>query len=213
VRDRLLGVAGVVIVSGAALWAAAGGSAAPVSTLVVIGVVFALADAAVWRVASDEVADLDVPPGQRLPRPPWTALVIIAAGIGAVGALAADVIPVAVGAGVVALAALAVLARPQGKSVLPARTAHTARRIRAFVRAHGLESGQPAEGYLTAVGESGSRLLVIAPDGAWADVMVGDDADAVTALARITLRQPDDPTTGHQLRIGPRLWSRMTDSW
>jgi hypothetical protein len=43
--------------------------------------------------------------------------------------------------------------------------------------------------------------------------MLGDDARAVTGLARITLREPGAPLTGRQLRIGPGLWERMTDSW
>lgn len=213
VRDRLLGLAGVAFAAGGMLWAFAGGAAAPVGTLVVIGVVFALADAFVWRATSEDEADLDVPTGRRLPPSPWSVLVLVAAGLGVIGALVTGVVPVAVAAGLVGAAAVVVLVRPRDDVALRPGTVQTARRLRAFVRAHGVEKGQPAEGYLTTLGEPGARLLVIAPDGAWADVMVGDDAATVTGLARITLREPDDPVMGQKVRIGPGLWTRMTDSW
>jgi hypothetical protein len=213
VRDRLLGLAGMVIAGSGMLWAFAGGAATPVGTLVIIGVVFGLADAFVWRAAAEYASDLDVPSGRRLPPPPWSVLALVVAGLGVLGALVAGAIPVAVAAGLVGVAALAVLLRPRDDHVLPVSTVQTARRLRAFVRAHGVEKGQPAEGYLTTLGEPGTRLLVLAPDGAWADVMLGDDAASVTGLARITLREPDDPATGQKVRIGPGLWARMTQSW
>ena len=209
--ERLLGLAGVAIVCVAALWAAADGAAAPVGTLVGIGVVFALADAAVWRAADDDV-DLDVPPGRRLPPRPRSALVLAAAGLGLVAALVANAVPVAIATGLAGGAALFGRYRSRGESVLPARTVNTARRLRAFLRAHGVEDGQPADGYLTTLGEPGTRLVVVAPDGAWADAML-DHAEAVATLARITLREPSDPATGQRLRIGAGLWTRMTQSW
>lgn len=212
-RDRLLGLAGVAIVVGAMLWAVAGGAATPVGTLVVIGVVFALADAAVWRVADENGTDLDVPAGRRLPPEPHDVLVLAAVGLGVIATLAAKAVPVAAAVGLVGAAALLGRLRPRGDAVLPPHTVSTARRLRGFVRAHGVDQGQPAEGYATTVGEPGIRLLVIAPDGAWADVMLGEDAAAVIGLARITLREPGDTATGQRLRIGPGLWARMTDSW
>jgi hypothetical protein len=213
VRERLLGLTGVAIVAGAVLWAVAGGATTPVITLVVIGVVFALADAAVWRTPGDDVADLDVPPGRRLPPPPRGMLVLAAAMLGLLAALVAGAVPLAAAVGLVGVVALAQLVRPRDDAVLPTRTVNTALRLRAFVRAHGVDQGQPADGYLTAVGEPGTRLLVVAPDGAWADAMLGDDAAAVIGLARITLHEPGDLATGQRLRIGPGLWARMTDSW
>jgi hypothetical protein len=212
VLERLLGLAGVAIVCVAALWAAADGAAAPVGTLVGIGVVFALADAAVWRAADDDV-DLDVPPGRRQPPRPRSALVLAAAGLGLVAALVANAVPVAIATGLVGGAALFGRYRPRGESVLPARTVNTACRLRAFLRAHGVEDGQPADGYLTTLGEPGTRLVVVAPDGAWADAMLDQDAETVATLARITLREPSDPATGQRLRIGAGLWTRMTQSW
>jgi hypothetical protein len=212
VLERLLGLAGVAIVCVGALWAAADGAAAPVGTLVGIGVVFALADAAVWRAAVDDV-DLDVPPGRRLAPRPRSALVLAAAGLGLVAALVANAVPVAIATGLVGGAALFGKYRSRGESVLPARTVNTARRLRAFLRAHGVEDGQPADGYLTTLGEPGTRLVVVAPDGAWADAMLDEDAEAVATLARITLREPSDPATGQRLGIGAGLWTRMTQSW
>ena len=43
--------------------------------------------------------------------------------------------------------------------------------------------------------------------------MLGDDALEVAALARIELREPDDPLVAQRIRIGARSWTRMTDSW
>jgi hypothetical protein len=211
VQDRLLGFAGVVIVGGAVIWAVAGGATTPVVTLVVIGVVFALADAVVWRQAVG--GDLDIPAGQRLPAPPRGLLVLGSSALAVVAARVVDAVLVAGVVGALGVLALGTLARPGGDDVLPSRTVGTARRLRRFVRGHGVEHGQPAAGYLTTTGEPGARLLVVAPDGAWADAVVGDDATTVTRLARITLQGPDDPAIGQRLRIGPRLWTRMTDSW
>jgi hypothetical protein len=213
VRDRLLGLTGVAIAGCGTIWAFAGGAPAPVGTLVIIGVVFALADAFVWRAVSRNESDLDVPAGRRLPPPPWSVLVLVAAGLGVIGLLITGAVPVAVAVGVIGVAAVVMLLRPRDDAVLPTSTVQTARRLRAFVQAHGIERGQPAEGYVTALGAPGTRLLVVAPDGAWADVMLGDDASTVTGLARITLREPEDPAIGQKVRIGPGLWTRMTESW
>jgi hypothetical protein len=213
VRDRVLGVAGVAAAFGATLWALAGGPAAAVGTLVVIGMVFAAADAAVWHSTGNTTSvDLDVPAGRRLPPPPWTVLVAATAVLGVVAAAVGDAVPVAVGAGLVGVAALRVLLR-RPSDLLPVRTVATARRLRVFVRAHGVDSGHRGEGYLAAVGEPGTRLLVVAPDGTWADVMLGSDAADVAALAGIDLRDPNDPATGRRLRIDSALWARMTESW
>ena len=81
-RARLLGLVGVAVAAGATGWAFAGGADAPVVTLVFIGVVLALADAAVWRAAGDG-SDPDIPAGQRLPRHAWGARVAVTAAIGA----------------------------------------------------------------------------------------------------------------------------------
>src|SRR5215207_5596781 len=110
-RDRLLGFAGVAIAGGAGVLALAGGAAVSISTLIVIGLVFALADAAVWRAAADQRADLAVPAGRRLPPPPRGVLVLAAAAIGMVAAVTVDAVPVAVVVALLNDAALAGLSR------------------------------------------------------------------------------------------------------
>ncbi len=211
-RDRLLGVAGVAVVAGAAAWAFAGAASAPVVTLVVIGLVLTLADAALWRATGDG-SDLDVPPGRQLPAQPWGALFVVAAAVGVVAAVTVQAVPAAVVTAVIGAAALAGLFHRPGGRTVPNGRVRTALRLRAFARAHGVEAGQHVEGYLTALGEPGARLLVVAPDGAWADVMLGEDAAEIAALARVELRRPDDPVAAQRLRIGPRSWTRMADSW
>ena len=211
-RARLLGLAGVAVAAGATGWAFAGGAGAPVVTLVLIGVVLALGDAAVWRAAGDG-SDLDIPAGQRLPPQPWGVLVAVTAAIGLVAIVIVRANPAAVLVGIVGAAAvIGSFPRHAGRT-LASGTVRTARRLRAFVRAHGVEEGQQAQGYLTSLGKPGARLLVVAPDGAWTDVMLGDDALEIAALARIELREPDDPLVAQRIRIGARSWTRMTDSW
>lgn len=210
--DRLLGFAGLAVVAGAAAWAFGGGTSAPVVTLVVIGLVLAVADAALWRVTGDG-SDLDVPQGRRLPGTPWGTLVVVASAVGVVAAVTVQAVPAAVLVALVGGAALAGSFHRPGGRTLPSGQVRTARRLRTFARAHGVEAGQPVEGYLTALGEPGARLLVVAPDGAWADVMLADDAADIAALARVELRAPDEPVGAQRLRIGPRSWTRMTDSW
>ena len=61
-------------------WAFAGGAGAPVVTLVLIGVVLALADAAVWSASWRRIGPRQCPAGRRLPPQPWGALVAASGG-------------------------------------------------------------------------------------------------------------------------------------
>ncbi|HEU0213266.1 MAG TPA: hypothetical protein VFR13_04205 [Jiangellaceae bacterium] len=215
---RLLGVCGVAVVLGAAAWASVGGPAAAVVTLVIIGTVLAAADAVVWDAEAGPDgsggSDLAVPAGRRLRSPPWGLTVGAAAGLGVLASVLAGAPWAAAAFGLVLVLAGAVLLRPAPEREVPARVAFTARRLRSFARAHGVGPGEPASGYLTPVGESGVRMFVVAPDGRWADAMVGaTDAAELARLARIELGDPNDPATGRQVRVDADLWTAMTRSW
>ena len=83
-RARLLGLAGVAVAARGHGVGLRRGAGAPVVTLVLIGVVLALADAVVWRAAGDG-SDLDIPVRTAaLPPQPWGALVAVTAAIGLV---------------------------------------------------------------------------------------------------------------------------------
>jgi len=214
VRDRVLGLCGVAVVLGAALWALAGGPTASVVTLVVIGLVLAAADALVWRATGPGQNDLTPPEGRRLAGPPWGLLVGPAAALGLGASVVVGAPFAAVGIGLVLAGTLLGVARPAPEAQLPAHIVSTARRLRAFARAHGARRAEPVDGYLTPVGESGTRLLVIAPDGEWAEAMVsGGDAEVIAGLARIELREPTESAAAKRLRIDQADWAQMTRSW
>ncbi|MGH8774680.1 MAG: hypothetical protein ACRDWI_05735 [Jiangellaceae bacterium] len=216
--DRLLGLGGVAVVLGSAVWASAGGPTAPVVTVVVIGVVLTGADALVWRAAdSAEGAsrhDLAVPEGRRIAGPPWGALVAAALLLGFVAAVLTGAPALAVGSVCLLAATLAGAIRPVRQEQLAPRIVSAARRLRRFARRHGTGQAEHVDGYVTTVGESGARLVVVAPDGSWADLMLtGDDAAVVAVLARVALRDPTDAAAGRGLRTGRQEWARMARSW
>ena len=213
VRDRLLGLSGVAVVLGAAIGAWAGASTAPVVTLVAIGLVLTAADALVWAAAgSVGEPDLAVPDRSRLVQPRWGTLLAVAAALGVAGTVRAGSAVAAVAAGVVLGVAVSSMRPP--RSDVPAHLVSTARRLRRFARAHGTPRGEAADGYLTPVGESGARLVVVAPDGAWADAMVAfGDVAAIAGLARIEVRDRNDPGAAQGLRIGRTTWEQMARSW
>ena len=213
VGDRLLGLSGVAVVLGAAIWAWAGGSTAPVVTLVAIGFVLTAADALVWATTGRAgEPDLAVPERSRLVQSRWGTLVALAAALGVAATVRAGSAVAAVGAGVVLGVAVSSMRPP--RSEVPARVVSTARRLRRFARAHGTPRGEAADGYVTSVGESGARLVVVAADGAWADAMVAfGDVAAIAGLARIEVRDRNDPGAAQGLRIGRTTWEQMARSW
>jgi hypothetical protein len=207
----MISLTGLFVVAIAVVLALAGGGAVVVGALVVVGLIFTVADAVQWRSVD---YDLAVPEGERLPSVPWGFLVGPAGGLGVVAALVAGALPVAVVAGVAALAAVPGALSRLPATPLPYRVAANARRIRRFARDHGVAEGSPVPGYLVPVGESGARLFVLAPDGAWGELMLRpDEPDGVVRLARIELAEPTDPNAGRKLQIGPSLWELMNRSW
>ncbi|HMG30361.1 MAG TPA: hypothetical protein VK585_09605 [Jiangellaceae bacterium] len=216
--QRLLGIAGVAVVLGAGGWALAGGSAAPVVTLVVIGVVLTAADAVVWRAAAGTDgsggSDLAVPAGRRLPPPSWGLLVGVAAALGLGASIVVGAPLAAVGAALVLAATGAGFVQRAPEQQVRGRTAWTARRLRSFARAHGAGPGEPVGGYATPVGESGVRMFVVAPDGRWADAMVGaGEVAEIAGLARVDLSDPADPAVAQRVRVDLDLWTAMARSW
>jgi hypothetical protein len=212
-RERVLGLAGVLVSLFALVWALlVDGGAAPVGALVVAGLVLATADALVWRKAA--YVDLAVDDGERLPSVPWGMLVGPAGLFGAAAALVAAAPPVAVVAAVAVVAVLPGLFARLPATGVSDRVAGHARRVRMFVRSHGTTYGESVPGYASPVGSAGARLFVFAPNGSWGDVMLRpDEVDDVARLARIDVADEHDPSVARRLAIGPSLWTLMNRSW
>jgi hypothetical protein len=87
------------------------------------------------------------------------------------------------------------------------RVARLARQIGAFARRH----GGSAEGQLAHLGRMGTRIVLVAPDGAWGDLVAPTYEIARQAAARagITLHESFDSALAAKLRTGPYEWSRM----
>ena len=87
------------------------------------------------------------------------------------------------------------------------QAARLAKQITAFAAAH----GGTAEGQLAYVGEIGTRILLVAQDGAWGDLMAPSLQSAQQAVeqAGITVREQFDGEMAAQVRTGPYEWRRM----
>lgn len=210
-RDRVLGLTGLLVIVIAVVWSVLDGPATPVAILTVVGLILAVMDALLWRRSE---AGLAVPEGVVLPSAPWGVLVGPAGALGLVAAVLSGAVAVAVASGLAVAAALPGLFRRFPTGALPRRTESYARRVREFAEAHGAERDAAVTGYSAPVGEGGTRLVVVAPDGAWADVVVPvDDATTIATLARVELTASSESSTGRRLRIAAPFWESMTRSW
>lgn len=211
VRDRVLSAVGLGTLAGALVWALAGGDAEPVGSLVVIGLGSVIADAIVWRFAE---RDFDVPGDATLPSAPWGLVVAPAGALGLAAAVILGVPLLAVPCAIALIAALPGLYTRFPAGAVPLRVVADADRVRRFAEAHGVARGGPVTGYVAPVGENGARLVVVAPDSAWASLMVRQqDADLVARLARVELRDRTSAEVGRDLATGGRYWATMNKSW
>jgi hypothetical protein len=199
------------MLAGALVWALAGGDAETVGSLVVIGLGSVIADAIVWRFAE---RDLDVPGDATLPSAPWGLVVGPAGALGLATAVILGVPLLAVACAIALIAALPGLYTRFPAGALPSRVVADAGRVRWFAEAHGVSRGETVGGYVAPVGESGARLVVVAPDSAWASLMIRQrDVDLVARLARVQLRDRTSPQAGRDLATGGRYWATMNKSW
>jgi hypothetical protein len=178
---------------------------------VVIGLGSVIADAIVWRFAE---RDLDVPGDATLPSAPWGLVVGPAGALGLATAVFLGVPLLAVACAIALIAALPGLYTRFPAGALPSRVVADAGRVRWFAEAHGVSRGETVGGYVAPVGESGARLVVVAPDSAWASLMIRQrDVDLVARLARVQLRDRTSPQAGRDLATGGRYWATMNKSW
>ncbi|AXK33004.1 hypothetical protein DVA86_10440 [Streptomyces armeniacus] len=87
------------------------------------------------------------------------------------------------------------------------RTARLAKRISAFAASH----GGSADGQIAYLGQRGVRLVLVAQDGTWGDLVAPSRTQAEQAAARagITLHDTFDGELAEKVHTGPYEWSRM----
>lgn len=87
-------------------------------------------------------------------------------------------------------------------------TGRLARRISAFASAHG---GAPVEANVAYLGERGARVVLVAQDGAWGDVVARTYAVAQAAVARAgaTVHEAFDGEMAAKVTTGRYEWTRM----
>ncbi|HEX5995201.1 MAG TPA: hypothetical protein VFY84_08690, partial [Jiangellales bacterium] len=156
-RDRVLSAVGLGALAGALGWASAGGDAAPVGSLVVLGLGWVLADAVVWRFAE---RDFDVPDDVTLPSVPWGLVVGPAGAMGLATAAILGVPLLAVACAVVLIVVLPGLYTRFPAGAVPLRVVADVERVRRFAEAHGVPRGGAVAGYVAPVGENGVRFVV-----------------------------------------------------
>jgi aspartate aminotransferase-like enzyme len=88
------------------------------------------------------------------------------------------------------------------------QTGRLARRISAFASAHG---GAPVEANVAYLGERGARVVLVARDGAWGDLVAPTYAVAQAAVARAgaTVHEAFDGEMAAKVTTGPYEWTRM----
>ncbi|MER5969906.1 hypothetical protein ABT112_09235 [Streptomyces sp. NPDC002055] len=87
------------------------------------------------------------------------------------------------------------------------RAARLAKQIKAFAKSH----GGSVEGQLAYIGQKGTRIVLVAEDGTWGDLVAPTHAVAQQAAERagITLHESFDGDFAAKVRTGPYEWSRM----
>ncbi|MBD0738973.1 hypothetical protein [Streptomyces sp. CBMA29] len=86
------------------------------------------------------------------------------------------------------------------------RTARLVRQIDAFGKKHG-----GVEANVAYIGERGARIVLVAPDGAWGDLVAPSYAMARAAVADagVTVHEDFDGEFAGRVRTGPYEWTRM----
>ncbi|MET7686137.1 hypothetical protein [Streptomyces sp. NPDC005423] len=84
--------------------------------------------------------------------------------------------------------------------------ARLARQISGFVKEHG-----GAEGQISYLGERGARIVLVAENGTWGDVVAPSYELAERAVAKsgITVHESFDGAFAAKVRTGPYEWKRM----
>lgn len=215
----LAGLAVTALVFGIG-WAFVSRNSADTTTpalVLVVGVVAAV-DAVALFVLAERQPDGLRAGGQALPAPTWWPPLLVAGLVAVVGGLWISV-PVAIlGVVVVVAAAVGAVRQLLPKDRVPGppdrRTVRTARQILGFGRRHSAPGRSTVSAGIEPLGENRVRLVLVAPDGAFGDLVVTDEATARAALALAGADVEDAASRelGTRIRTGPYEWVRMAGS-
>ncbi|MEV0221303.1 hypothetical protein [Streptomyces sp. NPDC050704] len=86
------------------------------------------------------------------------------------------------------------------------RVAKLAKQISAFAQAHG-----GAEGQIAYLGQKGARIVLVAEDGTWGDLVAPTHTIAEQAVTKsgITVHEDFDGEFAAKVKTGPYEWQRM----
>lgn len=90
------------------------------------------------------------------------------------------------------------------------QAAKLAKQINAFARTH----GGSAEGQVAYLGQRGARIVLVAENGEWGDLVATSHDIALQAVDRagITVHDEFDGEFAARVRTGPYEWARMAGS-
>ncbi|MET7638997.1 hypothetical protein [Streptomyces sp. NPDC005438] len=90
------------------------------------------------------------------------------------------------------------------------RTSKLARQIESFAKSH----GGSVEGQIAYIGERGARVVLVAENGDWGDLVAPSQEVAEQAVERsgITVHEKFDGALADRVRTGPYEWTRMAGS-
>jgi hypothetical protein len=213
---RLLAVAGAVALAVAVCWAyaqRASGTHVGVSGLLAAGTALGLAATGLLVVVETRPGRLILPDDVRaLPEPAWWAPLGAVGASDVVGGAYASAPMTAVGVALIGgslVVAGRTLRRPP--RVLDRTTVRLARWARAFGDRHARAGDSTLDGILEHVGRGAHRLVLVAGDGRYGDLVAPDRARAELAarLAGVTVHEQLPREVVARIRTGPYEWQRM----
>jgi hypothetical protein len=184
--------------------------------VLVVGLVAAVDAVALFVLAERQPDGLRV--GGPLPAPMWWPPLLAAGLVALVGGVWISVV-VAIAGGVVVLIAaggsvLQLRSRAREPGPDDRRTVRTARQILGFGRRHDVRGRSTVSAGIESIGENRIRLVLVAPDGTFGDLVVRDEATAraAAALAGADVQDVSSREFGARIRTGPYEWVRMAGS-
>jgi hypothetical protein len=185
--------------------------------LLVVGLVAAVDAVALFVLAERQPDGLRIG-GQALPVPMWWPPLLAAGLVTLVGGLWSSVLLAIAGGVVVLIAAGGAVLQLRAGAREPGpddrRTIRAARQILGFGRRHAAPGRSTVSAGLESLGENRVRLVLVAPDGTFGDLVVKDEATAraAAALAGADVQDVSSREFGARIRTGPYEWVRMAGS-
>jgi hypothetical protein len=212
-----LAVAALVIGIGWAFVSRSSGDTTTPALVLVVGLIAAV-DAVALFVLAERQPDGLRTAGRGLPAPMWWPPLLAAGLVALVGGIWTSALVAISGGVVVVVAVVGAVGQliPRNRAGKPndRRTVRTARQIVGFGRRHSVQGRSTVLAAIEPLGEDPVRLVLVAPDGAFGDLVVTDEATAraALALAGADVQDASSRELGARIRTGPYEWVRMAGS-